>query len=204
MVSSNQCNCPRGSYSVKHTSECYEAQIERLVARLATWQASCTGKHGSQMSCVGSNTLETAESFTQRDAEAMANVAIALDRDAFKARLNNVAAWLENGCDPIHAAQELRSMTRPSDLKADVCGICHQPIHRGHLPWCRCAEKTTWTQEDIDEGRRRGEELHRRMTSQEKTSERCDCPTLARRGEKGNPEIYCPKCGKVFREPDPR
>lgn len=51
---------------------------------------------------------ETTVNFTRRDAEAMANAAIALDRNAFKAKLANIADWLENGCDPKYAAQELR------------------------------------------------------------------------------------------------
>lgn len=31
-MSTEQCDCPRGSYSVKHTASCYEDQIERLRA----------------------------------------------------------------------------------------------------------------------------------------------------------------------------
>lgn len=43
-TSDDRCNCPSGSYHIKHTNACYEARIERLrqqrdeaIAMLADW-----------------------------------------------------------------------------------------------------------------------------------------------------------------------
>lgn len=40
------CNCPRSSYGIKHTSACYEAHIAQLEEQLREVGRTCIGEAG--------------------------------------------------------------------------------------------------------------------------------------------------------------
>lgn len=73
--------------------------------------------------------------------------------------LENVARWLEQGCEVKYAIQELRMMARAASKTASETPARLEP-------------------------------------------HQCTCETLSVRGTPGDLEVYCDKCGRVFRTAD--